>query len=203
MEFDKVVAKRKMVRSFLPKKIPSHQVDKILKTMLKSPSAGFSQGIELLAITEQETRDTFFSKWKQNSDKWPGTKNASLIIIVLANKMIYLKRYAAPDKGFTDMQESNWPTPYWFVDGGMSTLLGLLAVVNEELAAVFVGIDDIPSVKKSYKIPQDYHPIGALLVGFPQKDDPPSSSLKRGRRALQEVIHYNFWNETNKNENKI
>ena len=199
MEFDKLVAKRKMVRSFLPQPIPAHQVKKILTCMTKSPSAGFSQGTELLALTKKESQKQFFSQWGQKNNRWPNMENAPLVIIVLVSKTIYLKRYAAPDKGFTDMSEANWPTPYWYVDAGMSALLGLLAVVNEGLVAVFAGVGDIVSLRESFGIPYEYHPIGALLIGFPSKDDPPSPSLKRGKRAFQDVVHYNFWNEKKSN----
>ena len=44
MEFQDVVRKRKMVRSFEDRPIPPDVLDRILANALHAPSAGFSQG---------------------------------------------------------------------------------------------------------------------------------------------------------------
>jgi hypothetical protein len=33
---------------------------------------------------------------------------------------MYLDRYARPDKGRTDRDESRWPVPYWYIDTGFA-----------------------------------------------------------------------------------
>jgi nitroreductase len=50
MEFQDVVRKRKMVRSFEDRPIPRDLVDRILANAQRAPSAGFSQGWALLAL---------------------------------------------------------------------------------------------------------------------------------------------------------
>ena len=47
-------------------------------------------------------------------------RRAPLLIVPLSNKDAYLDRYAEPDKGWTDRDESRWPVPYWDVDAGMA-----------------------------------------------------------------------------------
>jgi len=45
-----------------------------------------------------------------------------LLIVPMSDKSAYLDRYAEPDKGWTDRDESRWPVPYWDVDAGMASL---------------------------------------------------------------------------------
>ena len=45
MEFQKVVNKRKMIRSFTQEEVESEKIDLIVKNFFKGPSAGFSQGL--------------------------------------------------------------------------------------------------------------------------------------------------------------
>jgi nitroreductase len=200
MEFQTVVNKRKMIRSFEEKEIPKVVLDRILRNMFKGPSAGFSQGIEVLVLDKKEDRERFYEQWgskeerKKSYDKWPNLENAPVIIIVCSHKQTYLDRYAEPDKGWEDKDENRWPVPFWHIDAGMAALLGLLTVVDENLGAVFTGISNMDLVYKEFDIPRDYTPIGAISIGYPIANDPKSPSLKRGRRSLTQVIHYNSWN---------
>ena len=50
MEFQTVLQKRKMVRSFEDRPIPPDVVERIVRNAQRGPSAGFSQGVELLVL---------------------------------------------------------------------------------------------------------------------------------------------------------
>lgn len=199
MDFQSVVNKRKMIRSFEDRPIPEETLNRILQNMFKGPSAGFSQGIEVLVLNTPETRERFYLQWgskeerRKSFTRWPHMENAPVMIIVCSHKKTYLERYAEADKGWTDQDESRWPVPYWHIDAGMAALLGLLTVVDESLGAVFTGIQDLPYVHQEYGIPEDYTPIGVISIGYPKQNDPKSPSLKRGRRDLTDVIHYLHW----------
>ena len=67
-------------------------------------------------------------------------RRAPLLIVPMSDKAAYLDRYAEPDKGWTDRDESRWPVPYWDVDAGMAALLMLLTAVDEGLGACFFGV---------------------------------------------------------------
>ncbi len=69
-------------------------------------------------------------------------RHAPDIVIPCSSKAAYLKRYAQPDKGWTDRSESRWPVPYWWVDAGMAALLVLQTAVDEGLGACFFGIEE-------------------------------------------------------------
>ena len=197
MEFDEVVRKRRMVRSYDPDRpVPPEVVDKIVNHALRAPSAGFSQGWGFLVLTSPEDRDLFWSSLaaEEANDWLDRMRTAPLIIVALSNKSVYLDRYAQSDKGWTDRDESHWPVPYWDIDTGFAALLTHLTAVNEELGSCFIGLPvaTIPAFKTAFGVPEEYTPIGALTVGY-RAADKRSPSLRRGHRPVDEVVHHGRW----------
>jgi len=201
MEFAEVVRKRRMVRNYDPDRpVPPEVVEKILKHATHAPSAGFSQGWGFLVLQSQQERDRFWEattpdeptlgKWLENM------RTAPLIIVALSNKSVYLSRYAEQDKGWTDRDENRWPVPYWDIDTGMASLLMLLTVVDEGLGACFFGIQpaQTQAFKAAFGVPEEFTPVGVVSVGYRRSDDL-RTSVKRGRRPLDEVVHFGHWNQ--------
>ena len=61
-----------------------------------------------------------------------GAQRRFVLVLVVVERAAYLDRYAAPDKGWTDRDESRWPVPYWHIDTGMAALLILLTATDED-----------------------------------------------------------------------
>jgi nitroreductase len=199
MEFADVVRARRMVRDYDPDRpVPGDVRERLLEHAVRAPSAGFSQGWAFLVLETAEERERF---WTATTD--PGAadgwltrmRRAPLLVVPLSNKSAYLDRYAEPDKGWTDRDESRWPVPYWDVDTGMAALLMLLTAVDEGLAACFFGVppERIPSLREAFGVPEQYRPIGCLSIGYAGSEDKRSPSLRRGRRGLDEVVHRGRW----------
>jgi nitroreductase len=113
--------------------------------------------------------------------------------VCLSDKGWYLRRYAEPDKNWTDMDEKRWPVPYWDIDTGMAALLMLLTAVDAGLAAVFFGISDQAKFRETFGVPDELTAIGTVAIGYAKPKDRPSPSLRRGRRPSAEVIHRGQW----------
>jgi nitroreductase len=203
MEFDEVVRRRRMVRTYDPERsVPPEIVDKIIKHALRAPSAGFSQGWGFLVLTSQPDRDLFWSSATEDDlagAAEPGSwlermRSAPLIIVALSNKSVYLDRYAQDDKGWIDRDESHWPVPYWDIDTGFASLLMHLTAVNEGLGSCFIGlpVQTIQAFKTAFGVPEEYAPIGALTVGY-RAPDKRSPSLRRGHRPVDDVVHHGRW----------
>jgi len=197
MEFQDVIRKRKMVRSFEDRPVDHAIVERMLANAQRAPSAGFSQGWGFLVL---EGRDEVKRYWDAIGDApaltsgWPDLRNASVIVVCLSNKKAYLDRYAMPDKGWTDRDEKRWPVPYWDIDTGMAALNILLTVVDAGLGAVFFGVRDQVTLKKAFGIPDEYTAIGTIAIGHPKPKDRPSPSLKNvGRRKPADVVHRGKW----------
>ncbi len=195
MEFQDVVRRRRMVRTFERREMPAEMVARLLANAQRVPSAGFSQGFEFLVLegyaqTERFWQATFAGG--REGFPWPGLFDAPLIIVPCAHKQAYLDRYAAPDKGWTDRDEGRWPVPFWLVDTSFATLMILQTAVDLGLGALFFGIVQEAALRRAFGVPDDFQPIGAIAAGYPLPDRP-SGSLARGRRPAAQVIHRSRW----------
>jgi nitroreductase len=193
MEFQDVVRRRRMVRTFRPDPVPERIVERLLDNATRGPSAGFSQGQAFLVLREVEL-DLF---WQVTGGPVVETaRTAPLVIVPMSAKQVYLDRYAEPDKGWTDRDESRWPAPFWHIDTGMAALLILQTVVDEGLGALYFGIrpDAIGPFRAAFGVPDDHEPIGAIAVGYPAEHAPVVGSARsRPRRPREQVVHYGRW----------
>jgi nitroreductase len=198
MELGEAIRRRRMVRNFEDRSVPAEALERILDPGRRAPSAGHTQGAVLLVLEgpEQVGRFwdcTFAEEERRAGFRWPGLFRAPVLILPCASRDAYLDRYAEPDKGWADRDEARWPVPYWDVDCGFATMAMLLTAVDEGLGALFFGVfDGLPALRAEFGIPDEWHPIGAMAVGWPAPDEP-SPSLRRGRRPAAEVIRRGRW----------
>jgi nitroreductase len=199
VEFADVLRRRRMVRDYDPDRpVPPELRERLLAHALRAPSAGFSQGWAFLVLETAEERDRFWTATTGDGalDGWlTRMRRAPLLIVPLSHKAAYLERYAEPDKGWTDQDESRWPVPYWHIDTGMASLLMLLTAVDEGLAACLFGVppERIDAFRAAFGVPEAYTPIGCVSVGYPGSEDRRSPSLARGRRGVDQVVHRGRW----------
>lgn len=197
MEFGEVVNRRRMVRNYTGDPVDSDVLDRVLDRASRAPSAGFSQGVSFLAITDPDTRREIARLAHEDEyvedgfDPW--ISKAPVHVVICVRKASYLERYREEDKGGEDgrsAQEDGWPVPYWWVDGGASMMLLLLAAVDEGLAAGFLGSHNMVDIEALLGIPDDIAPIGVVTIGHPAPDRR-SGSLARGRR--QDTVRREQW----------
>jgi nitroreductase len=191
VEFQDIVRKRRMVRRFRPDQpVPTEIRDRILRNATRGPSAGFSQGQAFLVLEG----DDLASFWELRPIG-NGVSTAPLLVVPFAAKHVYLDRYALPDKGWTDRDESRWPVPFWYIDTGMATLLILQTVVDEGLGALYFGIrpEDVAPFRERYGVPAEYEPIGAVAIGYPDEPEQSGSPRTRKRFPTEEIVHYGRW----------
>jgi nitroreductase len=202
MEYDDVVRRRRMVRNYDPERpVPAAVVDRLLGYAVRAPSAGFSQGWGFLVLDTPADRDLFWSVTSPagvSESVWlAGMRRAPLIVVPHSNRDAYLTRYAEPDKGWTDRDESRWPVPYWHLDAGFASLLMLLGAVDAGLGACFFGVppERFEPYRSAFAVPAEYTPVGAVTIGYPAPDRR-SPSLARGRRPVAEVTHRGRWGKS-------
>jgi nitroreductase len=196
MDFYDILKKRRMVRNFSDEPVGAEALERILDAARRGPSAGFTQGQDFIVVLRDETKQKIAELCGQegytNKGFDPFISKAPILIIPCANEGAYHRRYQRPDKTKADGSEIEWPVPYWFMDAGCAVMLILLAVVEEGLAAGFAGFQDMDAARRLLGIPEEVTPVGVIPIGHPAPDRK-SSSLKLGRRAENEQIHYEKW----------
>ena len=186
-----------MVRSYTPEPIDRAVVERIVATVRRAPSAGFSQGQRLLVVTDPESRRQIASVVGDGAwEAW--ISEVPVHIFVLTREEDYHERYRRPDKLTAEGREIEWPVPYWFVDAGAAMMLLLLAAIDEGLAAGFFGAlpDDADRLKELLGIPPDFALVGVVTVGN-EAPDPErerlTSRFTERRRPLPELVRWERW----------
>lgn len=201
MEFREVVRRRRMVRRYSPEPVDPAAVERMLEHAQRAPNAGFTQGWAFLVL---DTPDDVARFWEatgadpETHNAWlDGMRAAPVVIVPLASREAYLERYAQPDKGWTDRDESRWPVPYWWVDSGMAALLVLQTAVDEGLGACFFGIpgEHLDAFREAFDVPDDHAPVGAITVGHRAEGAGAAGSPARRARRTN-LVHRGRWGTT-------
>lgn len=192
MNLEQLLARRKMVRNYLPAPVEPAKLDRVLQSALRGPSAGHSQGVSLVVVQDAGRRAAIAAlsseeQWtRKGYPAW--LSGAPVHVIVCVEPEVYRERYAEPDKS-TALKE--WQVPYWHVDGGCALMLLLLAAVEEGLGAGFQGAHNVPGLTGLLAIPEGVVPLGVVTLGYPVPGDPPRGSQGRARRSGR--VHTEQW----------
>ena len=203
MDLEAATRSRRMTRSFSGAPVAPRVLESLLELATRAPSAGNSDGRRFVVLvgpdeTERYWQPTTTPEWRASSRRWPGLSRAPAIVVVFVSPSRYTDRYAEPDKrdaGLgTEAGESAWPVPYWYFDAGASVMAMLLGATACGIGACFLGnFRGEEQLLSSLSVHGPWRFAGAVLLGEPGGDDPPSASLKRCRPPLESVVHRGSW----------
>ena len=198
MSLYELLKQRRMVRHYTGERVSRDVLERIVATVRRAPSAGFSQGQRLLVVDDPTLLTTLAEEDElEGMEPWFAT--AAAHVLVLTCEQDYHDRYTSPDKlDATGGTEIDWPVPYWHVDAGAALMLVLLAALEEGLAAGVYGIPlaDQPRVRELLHIPEELAIVAGVTLGRCAPDPEWSKATSRAtqrRRTLDEVVHWNTW----------
>ena len=195
MNFREILRRRRMVRAYEPEPVPREAIERIVRSVRRGPSAGFSQGLRLVVVTEAERRRRLAGIVGEES--W--VENAPVLVVVCVREDDYHDRYRQPDKlALTGGVEIEWPIPFWYFDAGAAAMLILLAAIDEGYAAGLFGVvvEALPAVREELGLPDDVEIMCCITIGRAAVDDEASalsSRLTRRRRAQDEIVRWERW----------
>jgi nitroreductase len=202
VEFQELLPLRRMVRHYAAEPVPREVVERIVATVRRAPSAGYSQGQRLLVVTEEEGRAEVVrvfadAGWTNPDDLEPWLESAPVHVFVCTRENDYHDRYRMPDK-LDDGEEIEWPVPYWFVDAGAALMMLLLAAIDEGLAA---GVSGTPrgvaaELGASFGVPDNVTIVALVTIGVPAPDpgwSATTSRRTRPRRAPGDSVRWERW----------
>lgn len=201
MALTEALARRHMVRALRPDPIPPEALGAVLAAATRAPSAGFTQGLDLLVLDDPAATarywDTTLPPARRAGFPWPGLLDAPVLVVVCTNPDAYVARYGEADKAASGLgaTAAAWAVPFWFVDAGMAAENMLLAATAAGLGACLFGVfDHEPAVKATFAIPGPVRTVATIALGYPATSGHrPSRSTGRPRRSLAEVVHRGRW----------
>jgi nitroreductase len=214
VQFDDVVRRRRMVRNYQDAPVPPALLDRVLEVALRGPSAGFTQGVDLLVLEGRDETSLFFeltsdAAFISRPEAMAGLRRAPVIVLPLCDPAAYFERYAQADKsrsGLAELPTENWPVPYWLVDSSFCVMLLLLAASDAGLGTLFFRLHEDPGrLFETLGVPKGRQSIGAVALGYeelasqssphspPGKGRPSGSPARRPRRPISESVHRGRW----------
>lgn len=205
MEHDRVVRRRRNVHRFVDSPVTEEEVAQMVDLARRVPSAGFSQGVDFLALVGREETDGFWDAFMgpdmSDDDDRFDLRPAGAVVQVLADPRRYLERYGRPDKvRVTGRPEwgsdpGAWPVPWWYVDAGMAAVTVAHAAVARGYDTYLLGLHrHVEEIWERYGIPAQVLQAGTVVIGRRHPDDRPlGSPLANPRRPLAEQLHRTRW----------
>ena len=184
-----MVARRRMVRRYRPEPIDPAALARIARAALRGPTAGHSQGVSVVVVTDAGRRAAIARLAGQEAwvarGRRPWLSPAPAHLVLCVEPAAYHRRYAEPDK-----DPAALAVPWWWVDGGAALSLLLLAAVDEGLAAGFLGAHALPGLAELLGLPEGVTPLGVVTVGHPAQEE---ERAPRRRRPDSELLHGEQW----------
>ena len=196
-----MLQQRRMVRNYLPEPVPGETIERIVATVRRAPSGGFSQGQRLLVVTDPETRSAIARLAGEEESVAngfePWISRAPVHVVVCTREDDYHERYRRPDK-LREGAEIEWPVPYWYVDAGAAMMLLLLAAIDEGLAAGVFGVlaEQVEPLRTLLGLPGDFRFVAVVALGRPAPDPRWSAATSRAtqrRKPLDELVRWERW----------
>jgi FMN reductase [NAD(P)H] len=194
VELREILRRRRMVRAYEPEPVPREVIERIVRTVRRAPSAGFSQGLRLVVVTEAERRGRLAEILGEES--WV-VADAPVLVVICVREDDYHDRYREPDKlAVTGGVEVEWPIPFWHFDAGAAAMLILLAAIDEGYAAGLFGVvvEALPAFREELGLPDDVTIACCITIGRAAADDDEASALSsrltRRRRPLGDIVRW-------------
>ena len=183
-----------MTRSFQARHVDVEVVERILAAGLRGPTAGHTQGVDLLVLEGPAETGRYWDAALPGTDArtgfpWPGLLAAPLLVVVVSSEAAYRRRYAEPDKE----AGAAFDVPWWHVDAAFAALLLQLAAIDAGLGALFFAAHQVPALRLAFGLPEASTPVGTVAIGHPAPDRPSSSVVTRRRRPAAEAVHRGAW----------
>jgi FMN reductase [NAD(P)H] len=203
MDFRDVLSRRRSIRTYAVTPVPRQVLERITNdAVVRAPSAGFSQGLRLVVVTDPGTRREIAvaaaeeELAAQGRPRWKAA--APVHVVVLTREDDYHHRYRQQDKlKITGGREIDWPAPYWYVDAGAAVMTLMLAAIDQGLDTAIFGVSDRAAVKELLGLPDDVQFVAVVTMGYPAATaDEPSmgaSIFTKRRKPRDDVVHWERW----------
>jgi nitroreductase len=203
VEFRDVLTRRRSVRSYADRPVPREVLERVANAaVVWAPSAGFSQGLRIVVVTDIDTRREIATAAMEDElaakgrPRWKAA--APVHMVVLTREDDYHDRYQQGDKlKITGGREIEWPAPYWYVDAGAAAMTLMLAAIDAGLETAIFGVTDLAALFETLGLPEELRFVAVVTMGYPvdgaDESSADASVFTQRRKAREEVVRWERW----------
>jgi nitroreductase len=169
MDFFEVVKTRQSIRAYQDKPIAPEQLQQILDTINRAPSAGNLQGYEVYLVTKRDVLQAL----ARSTNGQDFIAQAALALVFCEHPARSVQRYR--ERG---------TTLYCVQDATIACAYAQLAVTALGLACVWVGAFNEDAVRAAIGVGSDLRPVAFLPIGYAAE-----TPDKRTRRSIDDLVH--------------
>ncbi|MDQ3987576.1 MAG: nitroreductase family protein [Actinomycetota bacterium] len=149
--------------------MPDEKIEAILDIARRFPSAGDTQPQEFILVRDPDIKEALGEAALEQMF----VAEAPVVIVTVSDTKRSAGRYGRRGVDF-----------YSVIDGAFVSLLVLLASVDQELGAAFVGAFDDDAVREVLGLPEHVRPIGIIPIGYCAEEP-----MRVPRRSIDEIVH--------------
>ena len=150
---NEIFKKRKSVRHFSEKEIKVEELEDILEAANSAPSAGNLKARDIIAITENETKNLLAkAAYDQNQ-----IREAPVVLIFIALPEVSAEKYNERGKNLYAIQ-----------DATIAASFAWLQAVDLGLSGGWIGGFKEADIQKTLNLKEDQRPVAIIPIGYPQ-----------------------------------
>lgn len=169
VDFFEVVKTRQSLRAFQDRLIDPDQLQQILDTINRAPSAGNLQAYEVYLVTNRDVIQVL----ARSTSGQDFITQSPLALVFCAHPARSIQKYG-----------QRGAMLYCVQDATIACAYAQLAVTALGLASVWVGAFDEEAVRAAVGVGHDLRPVAFLPIGYAAE-----TPERRSRRALAELVH--------------
>jgi nitroreductase len=176
MDVLQAIKGRRSIRAYKSNDVPPEMVEKLLEAARLAPSAGNIQPWEFIVVRSSAIKQ----KLAEAALNQEFIEEAPVVIVVCANEKSSSIRYGVRGK-----------TLYCIQDTAAAIQNIHLTAYSLGLGTCWVGAFREEEAREILKVPDGVRPVAMIPVGYADESPRP-----RGRRPLDQMIHYETWSES-------
>lgn len=172
------IKNRRSIRSYLPEQISRDELETLLEAALWAPSGHNAQPWHFLVVQDKKKIDDMSSKsirlMKKSPVEW---------IQKLASREGYHLFHNAPTVLIISGRKSADPLLFPLADCSAAIQNLLLAAESLNIGTCWIGLSkflfDVPEEVKTLSLPEGYHPVYSVAMGYKQEPLRPSAPARK------------------------
>lgn len=178
---------RRSIRKYNRERVPLKKIYQILEAGRYAPSGANQQPWIYIVVTDEKLKEEVRreaegveKKFHKGAPEW--------LRKWFEEQGITAEKSFLTDASALIVVAGSTRAPYWLESTWISISYILLYAASQNLGTLTYTPSDTVFLRRMLNLPEDYHPVAILPIGYPAESPPPET---RPRKPLEQIVHEN------------